>query len=156
MNRFDRLALCLAGALLLATPAGAAEFEVRMLNKGSDRQAMVFEPAFLRVQPGDTVRFKPTDKGHDVEAVAGMLPEGVTPFKSAISQGLVVTFEKAGVYGYQCNPHIGMGMVGLVQVGTDVANLDAARKVKLPPFAVKRMAALFDQAARQATAEAKP
>ena len=154
MKRFAALTLGVAGAILLAAPTVAAEFEVKMLNKGSDKQAMVFEPAFVRVQPGDTVRFIPTDKGHDVETIAGMLPEGAKAFKSAMSQEITVTFEKAGVYGYKCNPHLGMGMVGVVQVGTDVANLDAARQVKLPPFALKRLAGLFDQAAKQATAQA--
>ena len=38
----------------LALPAGAADFEVHMLNKGA-AGAMVFEPAFVKVAPGDTL-----------------------------------------------------------------------------------------------------
>lgn len=138
--------------LLFAAPAMAAEFEVKMLNKGSDKQAMVFEPAFLRVQPGDTVRFVSTDKGHDAESIDGMMPEGAVPFKGKISETVTVTFDKPGLYGVKCNPHFGMGMVGLVQVG-EATNLDAVKQIKLPPFAGKRMAILFTQAA-QATAQA--
>jgi plastocyanin len=43
------LMLATAGTLLFAVPAVAADFEVKMLNKGADGQAMVFEPAFLKV-----------------------------------------------------------------------------------------------------------
>ena len=82
MIRFRALALGLAGAVLLVAPAISAEFEVKMLNKGSDNQPMVFEPAFLKINPGDVVHFVPTDKGHDVQSIPGMAPDGATPFKA--------------------------------------------------------------------------
>ena len=50
-----------ATMLALALPAGAAEFEVKMLNKGAEG-AMVFEPSLLKIAPGDTVKFLATDK----------------------------------------------------------------------------------------------
>lgn len=150
------LAFGLVSTLLMSSPTLAADFEVKMLNKSSDGQSMAFEPAFLKIQPGDTVRFVPTDKGHDVETITGMLPEGAQPFKGKISQEISVTFEKSGVYGYRCAPHVGMGMVGLIAVGDAKTNLDAAKQVKLPPFAMKRMTALFDQASQSSTAQADP
>jgi pseudoazurin len=125
MMDFRKLALAAVGAVLLATPTMAADYEVKMLNKGTDSQTMVFEPAFLKVQPGDTVRFIPTDKGHDAESIPGMLPEGAQPFKGKISQEISVTFQTPGVYGYRCTPHFGMGMVGLIEVGDKPANLAA-------------------------------
>jgi pseudoazurin len=149
-----RSASLIAIGLLLATPALAADFEVKMLNKGSDGQNMVFEPAFLKVQPGDTVRFVPADKGHDAETIPGMLPEGAQAFKGKISQEVAVTFDKPGVYGYRCVPHFGMGMVGLIEVGDASANLAAAEQAKMPPLAKKRMATLFTQATGGATAQA--
>lgn len=140
--------------VLAAPPALAAEFEVKMLNKGADNQTMVFEPAFLKIQPGDTVRFVPTDKGHDAQTIPGMLPEGAEPFKGKLSQEITVIFAKPGVYGYRCAPHFGMGMVGLIAVGDSAANLAAAREMRLPPLAAKRMAVMFEQAAKSATAQA--
>jgi pseudoazurin len=154
MEFFRALAFGMVGALLLISPTLAADFEIKMLNKSSDGQSMAFEPAFLKIQPGDTVRFVPTDKGHDVETVAGMLPEGAQPFKGKISQEISVTFDKAGVYGYRCAPHVGMGMVGLIAVGDATANLEAAKQAKLPPIAMKRMTVLFDQASHNSTAQA--
>ena len=44
-----------------------------MLNKGAEG-AMVFEPALVKVAPGDTVKFVATDKGHNAETIKGMLP----------------------------------------------------------------------------------
>lgn len=148
MKKYCALALGIAGVALLSVPAQAADFEVKMLNKGSDGQVMMFEPAFLRVQPGDTVRFVPTDKGHDAETIPGMLPDGAQPFKGRLSEELKVTFQTPGLYGYRCLPHFGMGMVGLIAVGNTAPNLDAVRQVKIPPAPAKRMAVLLDQSQR--------
>jgi pseudoazurin len=145
--------LC-AGALLLTVPAHAAEFEVKMLNKGPGNQMMTFDPPFLKIQSGDTGKFVAADKGHDAESIPGMLPDGATPFKGKISQDISVTFDKPGLYGYRCVPHFGMGMVGLIEVGGSTANLDAAKQAKMPPLATKRMTALLDEAVKNTTAQA--
>lgn len=112
------LAACLAGA------AGAATIEVQLLNKGA-QGAMVFEPAFVRAQPGDTIVFHATDRGHNVASIEGMLPEGVEAFESPMGEDYSLTVTAEGLYGVDCTPHAPMGMVGLIQVGA-AANLDAA------------------------------
>jgi len=145
MTRFAKLALGAAALVMVAMPAYAAEFEVHMLNKGADKQAMVFEPAFLKIAPGDTIRFIPTDKSHDAETIPGMLPEGATAFKGKVNEEFSVTFDVPGLYGYRCVPHFGMGMIGLIEVGDGTAGVEAARAIKLPPLAKKRMAVLFDR-----------
>jgi plastocyanin len=63
------IALAAAILTMFAMPAMAANFEVRMLNKG-EAGAMVFEPALTKVAVGDTVTFVPTDKGHDAQTKA--------------------------------------------------------------------------------------
>lgn len=55
-------------AAAFSLSASAAEVQVKMLNKGADG-AFVFEPALVKIAPGDTVRFVPTDKGHNVESI---------------------------------------------------------------------------------------
>jgi pseudoazurin len=117
-----------AGVLFAAGTAGAAEVEVKMLNKGA-AGPMVFEPAMVKIAPGDSVHFVATDKGHDVASIAGMIPDGAQPFEGKISQDLTVTFTVPGVYGYKCKPHYALGMVGVVVVG-DPVNLDAVKDVK--------------------------
>ena len=124
--------------LALALPAAAADFEVHMLNKGAEG-TMVFEPAFVKVAPGDTITFIPTDKGHNVETIKDMIPEGAEAFKSKMNETYKVTFDKPGAFGVKCTPHVGMGMVGLVVVGDAPANLDAVKTGKLPKKARERM-----------------
>jgi plastocyanin len=37
---------------------------------------MVFEPALVKIEPGDTVKFVAANKGHNAETIKGLLPEG--------------------------------------------------------------------------------
>lgn len=134
---FRGLALAATFAMA-AVPAMAADFEVHMLNKGAEG-AMVFEPAFLKVAPGDTVTFIPTDKGHDVETIKDLIPEGAEAFKGKINETVKVTFGVAGAYAVKCTPHFGMGMVGLVVVGDAPANIEALKAAKMPKKARERM-----------------
>lgn len=137
------LAAGLAVAAATAGPAAAAEVEVKMLNRGAAGM-MVFEPAFVKVAPGDTVRFVATDKGHNVESIDGMLPDGAEPFAGKFNEEIAVSFERPGVYGYKCKPHYGMGMVGMVVVG-DPANADQAKAASHPGKAKKVFAGLFEK-----------
>lgn len=139
------LASAVALAVLGALPAEAADFEVKMLNRG-EAGAMVFEPAFLKVEKGDTVTFVPADRSHNAESLKGMTPEGAEPFKGKMSEPVTVTFEKEGVYGYKCMPHYAMGMVGVVVVGDPAVNLAEAEKVSHPGKAKSVMAELLTQA----------
>ena len=124
-------------------PAAAADFEVHMKNKGADG-VMVFEPALTKVQPGDTVTFVPTDKGHDAQTIKGMIPDGAEAFKSKVNEEYVLTVSSPGLYGVKCSPHFSMGMVALIKVGDSPANLEAAKAVKLPAKAGERMKAAFE------------
>jgi len=130
--------------LLLGGAAAAAEIEVKMLNKGSDG-VMVFEPSLVKIEPGDTIKFVSTDKGHNAETINGMLPEGAAPFVGKVNQDIAVSFDKPGVYGVKCLPHYGMGMVALVVVGDPSSNLKAAEAVNQPGKAQKVFEELFKQ-----------
>jgi pseudoazurin len=140
------LALAVAPAILSATPAKAAEFEVHMKNAG-EAGTMVFEPALTRVAVGDTVKFIPTEKGHNAETVRGMTPEGGEEFKGKINEEIAVTFTVPGVYGIKCLPHHAMGMVAVVVVGDDLSNLEAAKTARNPPKAKERFDAIFAELA---------
>ena len=125
-------------AMSFGLTASAADFEIKMLNKGTDG-AMVFEPAAVKIAPGDTVTFVPTDKGHNAETVKGMLPDGATPFKGKMNETIKITFDVPGAYAVKCTPHLGMGMVAAVVVGDAPANLDAVKTGKLPKKARQRL-----------------
>lgn len=142
MRKTALATLTLAATLgLLSLPALSAEIEIKMLNKGSDGQPMVFEPAAVKVQPGDTIKFVPTDKGHDVISMTGLVPEGVAEIKGKISQEVSFTADKAGAYVFKCTPHYGMGMVALIVVGDAPANLAAVKDAKMPKMAKDRLTA---------------
>ncbi|SCM77526.1 Pseudoazurin [uncultured Pleomorphomonas sp.] len=129
--------LLAAAALAVAVlPATAADYQVKMLNKGA-KGVMVFEPDLVKIQPGDTVTFVSTDAGHDAMSIPGMLPDGAQPFEGKIGKDVTVTFTQPGVYGVKCKPHYVMGMVALVVVGDPSSNLEAAKKVKNPGKAGK-------------------
>ncbi|WP_312796813.1 pseudoazurin [Tianweitania sp.] len=134
----------LAAALLcsLSSLAFADTHEVKMLNRGPNGP-MDYDPAFLVVKPGDTIKFLPTVKGHNAATIDGFIPEGAEPFLSKINQEFEVTLDKEGTYGVKCSPHFDMGMVMLIQVGAGRA--DAVKlPEKLPPIAKKRFDKIID------------
>ena len=141
-----------AATLGLAGAAGAAEVEVKMLNKGAEG-GMVFEPALVKINPGDTVKFVAADKGHNVESIETMLPEGGKTCIGKMNEELAITFDKPGVYGYKCKPHYGMGMVGMVVVGEPM-NAERAKATAHPGKAKQAFTNLFDRLATT-TAAAK-
>lgn len=124
-------------AVLLGGAAFAETFEVRMLNVGSDGDRMVFEPAFVQASPGDTIKFVPTDKGHNAESNDGMIPEGAEAFSGKINEEYEVTLDIEGVYGVICKPHYAMGMVMIIAVG-DVEAPDDFLEGRIPRTAKQR------------------
>lgn len=150
MNKFAQFAF-LASGLMLAAPAAAADYEVQMVNQGPGGQLMHFEPAFVSVMPGDTVTFLPTDKGHNSESILDMTPDRGSSWKGRTNEKITVTFTVPGLYGFKCQPHFAMGMVGLIEVGHDTENLNALVGVRLPPRAQARMFELFAKTIRGET-----
>jgi len=123
--------------LALTGAAWAETVEVQMLNRG-DAGTMVFEPAFVRIAPGDSVRFVATDRGHNAETIEGMLPEGATPFSGAINEELTVTFDETGLFGVRCTPHYAMGMVMVIAVGDVTTVPDGFLEGRIPRKAMER------------------
>lgn len=115
-------------ALLLtaSVSAFAANHEVRMLDTGKDG-GMVFEPAVIKAAVGDTVTFKPTNKGHWVQSKA--VPEGAEEFLSELDKEFTLKLTKEGVYVYTCPPHRLMNMSGIIQVGKPVNKAQAQAAV---------------------------
>ena len=107
---------------LMSTATFAQEHIVEMLNNGDDGM-MVFEPGFLKVEKGDTVKFLSTDMGHN--SVSTYVPEGASEWNGRLNEEIVVTMDHEGVYIYKCTPHIALAMIGVIQVG-NATNMDAA------------------------------
>ncbi|MFS8148401.1 pseudoazurin [Rhizobium sp. BR 249] len=127
-----------AALIVSAAPSMAADHQIQMLNKGTDG-AMVFEPGVLKIAPGDTVTFIPTDKSHNVETFKGLIPDGVAEFKSKPNEQYQTKFDVPGAYVLKCTPHVGMGMVALIQVGDSPSNIEAIKTAKVPNMVRKRL-----------------
>ena len=134
-------------ALTAVSPSHAAEVTIKMVDEGPNG-TMDFEPNFVKIAPGDTVKFVATNQGHNVETIKGMAPEGTPVIKSPIGKDETITFDKEGVYGFKCTPHYTMGMVALVVVGSKLDNLDAAKEVKTNKKSKERFEPLFAKAAQ--------
>ena len=116
--------------LFVANVSFAEDTTVEMLNK-LDKRTMVFSQEIVRINPGDTVYWKSTDPGHNVQFISkNGVPDGVEKFKSKVSKDTEFTFTIPGIYAYWCVPHKTLGMIGFVIVGEDLSNLDAIKKVK--------------------------
>lgn len=137
-------------SLLILAPsyAQAEEHVVQMLNrsKANPEETMVFEPAVVKAQVGDTVRFVLGDKNHNAETMSEIWPEGAEPFKGKISEEAVLTVTKEGVYGVKCLPHYGLGMIALVVAGSP--DLEKLKAMKFTGRVEKRMLKLIADAAQ--------
>ena len=96
-----------------------SEHTVKMLNSGEGGQ-MIFEPAVLKVSVGDTIHFKASDMSHNSASIDGMLPDGAESWSGQMNMDISVTLDTEGVYVYQCDPHVMMAMIGVIQVGEAV------------------------------------
>jgi pseudoazurin len=134
------LIICLS--LLIASPAIASDVTVEMLNRDADGNRMVYSQEIIEIAAGSTVKWVPTDKGHNVEIIAS--PNDMK-FKSKNGKEASVTFETPGIYYYWCTPHKGMGMIGLVVVGGDTSNKAQILKAKAIGKSKKKLKALLEQ-----------
>ena len=124
-----RVSLIILSILSFSMSASAADQTVEMLNK-LGKENMVFSSKIVKVDVGDTVFWKATKAGHNVEFIKGGVPAGVDKFRSKLSKDTEYKFEIPGIYAYWCTPHKGMGMIGFVVVGNNTSNLDAVKNIK--------------------------
>ena len=121
--------IALISILFVTQSASADDQTLEMLNK-LGKEHMVYSKKIVNIEVGDTVFWKSTKPGHNVEFIKGGVPEGVGKFRSALSKDTEYKFEIPGIYAYWCTPHKGMGMIGFVVVGNDKSNLEAIKKLK--------------------------
>ena len=122
-----------AGLLVPAAPRAAEAVTIRM--RGDATGAHVgFDPAGLRLRPGDSVRWLNVDAGNAHTATAyhpanftrpRRIPAAATAWDSDYllpEEGFAVTLTVEGIYDYFCVPHEHAGMVGRLIVGDPAAD----------------------------------
>ncbi|WP_271272381.1 plastocyanin/azurin family copper-binding protein [Aliamphritea hakodatensis] len=149
---------CLALSVALSASAAMAEqqaHQIHMMHQTSHVEVeditrmFRFEPDYLVIQPGDTVRFSGTVGEHTITSVSRMLPEGAKAIEINSTPSKDIRFDIPGVYGLKCRVHNRYGMVALLVVGSPENNLEEARTFRLKRFGKKRMTELLDQAAEE-------
>ena len=131
-------------SIFISFSSFSKEHVIDMLNKRDDGEKMVYSLDVAKIEVGDTIKWLPTNKGHNVEFLAG--PDGSNlPKKSGLNKEVVMSFDTPGVYLYVCTPHKVMGMIALVVVGGDTSNKAAIAKVKMLGRGKKKLASLIGQ-----------
>ena len=104
-----------------ARTSGVAHASVKL---GSDSGGLVFVPDSLTVKSGEAVTFT-NNAGfpHNIVFDENEVPDGVNvealskeDYLNAPGETYTVKFDKAGSYGYYCEPHRGAGMKGKITV----------------------------------------
>ena len=124
-----RYLLIILFSLFLSKTVVAEDTTIEMLDKLGKR-SMVFSTEIVKINSGDTVFWKATDKGHNVEFIKNGVPEGVDKFKSKFNKDAEYKFTVPGIYAYWCTPHKTMGMIGFVVVGDDKSNIEAIKAIR--------------------------
>ena len=127
---------------MFTSSAYAVDMTIDMLNKNADGERMVYSTEVAKVAVGDTITWLPASKGHNVHFISA--PDGVELVKSKMNKEFPFTFEKEGIYLYQCTPHKSMGMIGLVVVGENTDNLDSVKKTKVVGKTKKKLKELLE------------
>jgi len=125
---------------ITATAAGS---QIQMLNKSSIGR-FVYLPQMIRIAPGDTVEFIATHRGHNAVSIDGMLPPNAEEIRVPLNRSATLSLPEPGIYGVKCTPHVGLGMVALIVVGTPT-DTDAIKNAssKLPSKAREQILALL-------------
>lgn len=134
-----------AALLMMTGMAAAADpaVTVRELNRGpAAGDTFAYDPALVRVPVGGSVRFEPTDKGHNVTPIRSLWPAETPMLNVPFNAEATVTFDRPGVYPVQCTPHTGLGMVALIVVGDADMTEFAAKAASAPGLAPKARAKL--------------
>tara|TARA_B100000989_G_scaffold298919_1_gene291075 strand:+ start:5815 stop:6246 length:432 start_codon:yes stop_codon:yes gene_type:complete len=126
----NKILLSLA-LIFFATSSYSADVTIEMLNKNKEtKQRMVYSQELVKIEIGQTIKWVPTAKGHNVEMLAG--PDGYElPKKTKLNDEVTIKFDVPGIYLYQCSPHAALGMIGIVVVGGDTSNMETVSGQKL-------------------------
>jgi len=80
----------------------------------------IFTPADLTINVGESVRWVNVQGFHNVNGSQATYPDNPVGFRNGDAASgawmFDFTFDTEGVYDYQCDPHVGVGMVGTITV----------------------------------------
>ena len=110
MNRFMAWLIIFASCFLLSGKAYAADIQ---MGAGGN---LVFEPNEVTIKAGETVTFTNGDLPPHNIMFAGHEELSHPDLAFMSGEQFPVTFSEAGDYEFQCDPHAGAGMKGVIHV----------------------------------------
>ena len=116
MTSIYKIIFSITIGLLVSTTAYSASETIEMLNK-SGNEMMVYSKKVVKINVGDSVLWKASTKGHNVEFIKNGVPEGVDKFKSKMNVDVEYTFTVPGI-------------IGFVVVGDDKSNIDKIKSIR--------------------------
>ena len=102
----------LIASLVLFMPQFAFAAEIQMGSGGN----LVFEPNEISISVGDSVTFTNGDLPPHNMVVDGHPELSHSDLSFSAGDSFDVTFTEAGDYNFQCEPHAGAGMKGVIHV----------------------------------------
>lgn len=120
----------------------------------------VFTPANLTITAGDEVVWTNTQGHHNVNGTTATFPSNPASFGNSLGMNWTFshTFTTPGVYDYQCDPHVGLGMVGKITVNpkaTGPLTLTVNFSSMTPHVGQTLWISLIDQATKMEVARVK-
>lgn len=137
-----------AAAICMGLPALAETYDIDQLidlSALTPEEVYRFEPNYLWVEPGDTIRFLNSTGNHTVTSIYGIWPEGVAPVSIEHKAEASVTFDTAGIYGFRCKVHGRHGMYALIIAGSPEANKDSLDLSNLGDLGRRVFERLFEE-----------
>lgn len=110
-EKLTRIALLFSFVLLCLNLHGQTTHNVAVTSN-------VFTPSQLTITAGDKVIWTNTQGSHNVNGSKSTFSSNPESFGNNVGTGWTYeyTFNTAGTYDYQCDPHAGMGMTGKIVV----------------------------------------
>jgi plastocyanin len=108
---FRRGASIVCTIVFLAAASNAA---THVINFGGSL-GNTYSPSSLNVQVGDTIQWKGSFSFHPLSSKA--IPAGAASFHNATGSVFSYPVTVVGTYNYQCDDHVGLGMIGSFTAG---------------------------------------
>ncbi|WP_420414371.1 plastocyanin/azurin family copper-binding protein [Roseibium sp.] len=142
--------LALSFSVLLAADSSpyAESFEVDQvidLSAMTPEDVYRFDPDYLWIEPGDSIRFLNSTGNHTVTSIEGIWPEGAEHVNIEHKAKADVVFEKPGLYGFRCKVHGRHGMYALVVVGSPEPNINSIEYTKVSKLGRRIFKKLFEK-----------
>ena len=118
-----------------------ANYQVTMNDRDSAGNRLAFDKEILSISSGDSVPWRPVDKGHNIEMVAS--PNNLK-FSSSAGEEVTLKFEDPGIYYYRCSPHKSAGMIGLIIVDNNYSNIEQIKSANAPGRAKIKLNSLLE------------